>query len=44
VQKGTEFVAAKVKPASRLVLGEQIKAHCGDGKWHSFETIVTARS
>ena len=32
------IVAAKV---NRLALGEQIKAHCGDGKWHSFETIVT---
>jgi len=40
VQKGT-VVVAKVKPASRLVLGKQIKAHCGDGEWHSFETIVT---
>ena len=35
------IVAAKTKPASRLVLGKQIKAHCGDGEWHSFETIVT---
>jgi hypothetical protein len=34
-------VAAKLKPASRLALGEQIKAQFGDGKWHSFETIVT---
>jgi len=34
-------VAGKVKPASRLVLGKQIKAQFGDGKWHSFETIVT---
>ena len=40
MQKGT-VVVAKVKPASRLVLGKQIKAHCGDGEWHSFETIVT---
>jgi hypothetical protein len=34
-------VAAKVKSVSRLVLGKQIKAQFGDGKWHSFETIVT---
>ena len=29
------------KPASRLALGKQIKAQFSDGKWHSFETIVT---
>jgi hypothetical protein len=29
------------KPATRLMLGKQIKAQFGDGKWHSFETIVT---
>jgi hypothetical protein len=34
-------VAAKVKPTSRLILGKQIKAQFGDGKWHSFETVVT---
>jgi hypothetical protein len=34
-------VAAKAKPASRLMLGKQIKAQFSDGKWHSFETIVT---
>ena len=34
-------MAAKVKPASRLALGKQIKAQFSDGKWHSFETIVT---
>jgi hypothetical protein len=34
-------VAAKVKPASRLALGKQIKAQFGDGTGHSFETIVT---
>ena len=35
------IVAAKVEPGSRLVLGQRIKAQFGDGKWHSFETIVT---
>ena len=34
-------MAAKVKPAPRLILGKQIKAQFSDGKWHSFETIVT---
>jgi hypothetical protein len=34
-------VATKVKPAPRLMLGKQIKAQFSDGKWHSFETIVT---
>ena len=34
-------MAAKVKPASRLGLGKQIKAEFGDGKWHAFETIVS---
>jgi hypothetical protein len=34
-------VAAKVKPASRLMLGKQIKPQFSDGKWHSFKTIVT---
>ena len=29
-------MAAKVKPAPRLALGRQIKAHFSDGKWHSF--------
>ena len=29
------------KRASRLRLGKQIKAQFSDGKWHSFETIVT---
>jgi hypothetical protein len=33
-------VTVKTKPASRLGLGKQIKAQFGDGKWHSFETIV----
>ena len=33
-------MAAKLKSASRLMLGKQIKAQFGDGKWHSFETIV----
>ena len=33
------MVAAKVEPASRLVLGKRIKAQFGAGKWHSFETI-----
>ena len=28
--------------ASRPGLGKQIKAQFSDGKWHSFETIVTA--
>ena len=41
MQKGTEFVATKVKPAYRLALGKQIKAQFSDGKWHPFETIVT---
>jgi hypothetical protein len=35
------IVAAKVKPASPYALGKQIKAQFSDGKWHSFETIVT---
>ena len=30
------------KPASRPQLGKQIKAQFGDGRWHSFETIVAA--
>jgi HSP90 family molecular chaperone len=34
-------VTAKAKSVSRLVLGKQIKAQFSDGKWHSFETIVT---
>jgi hypothetical protein len=38
---GGSDVAAKVKSAARLVLGKQIKAQFGDGKWYSFETIVT---
>lgn len=33
-------MAAKVKAASRFALGKQINAQFGDGKWHSFETIV----
>jgi hypothetical protein len=32
--------AARNNPASRL-LGKEIKAQFCDGKWHSFETIVT---
>jgi hypothetical protein len=32
---------AKNKPALRLGLGKQIKTEFGDGKWHSFQTIVT---
>ena len=32
----------KRKQPSRLWLGKQIKAQFGDGKWHSFETIVAA--
>jgi hypothetical protein len=35
------ILAAKVEPGSRLVLGKRIKARFSDGKWHSFETIVT---
>jgi hypothetical protein len=31
----------KRKRSSRLDLGKQIKAQFSDGKWHSFETIVT---
>jgi hypothetical protein len=33
-------VAARTKPASRSVLGNQIKVQFGDGKWHPFETIL----
>ena len=29
------------KTASPYALGKQIKAQFSDGKWHSFETIVT---
>ena len=32
---------ARNKSASPLWLGKQIKAQFSDGKWHSFETIVT---
>jgi hypothetical protein len=41
LSEGGATVAAKVKPASRLVLGKQIKAEFGDGRWHAFETIVS---
>ena len=32
----------KRKQLSRTRLGKQIKAQFGDGRWHSFETIVVA--
>ena len=43
MQKGTEFVATKVKPAYRLALGKQIKAQFSDGKWHPFERRMLRR-
>jgi hypothetical protein len=39
-RKKARIVARKIEPAPRLTLGKQIKAQFGDGKWHSFETIL----
>jgi hypothetical protein len=41
-ETATPMLTRKRKPPSCVGIGKLIKAHFADGKWHRFETIVTA--